>query len=423
MKRSVRWVAALYPARWLERYGAEFDALLEDANPRWKDFFDILWGALKMQMASRSIVKTGALAGVLGAIVAAGFAWRMPDRFVSTAVLRPAAAAQAPEVDQMALRQGALSRTALTSVIEKNSLYAPERSRYPMEDVVELMRKDITLRPIRDASGVDAIQVQLAYRDPAAARTAAQDLVANLVAAQENVRRATARLTPGAPLPGSLEVLDPPSLASRPSSPNRPMVIAVGILAGVLLGIIIGFLRRRPVRWMLRVAAFGAAGAVVAAALSFLIPNRFVSSMVLRVPPAGESALRTAIDDSRLLAEINRKFQIYPGDPEAGAIAKMRENLRIVTLKPHGRDWIAVAVQFTGNDRHKAQQVLSDLVPAISTAVPPKHDSAAASALQVLDTPTLPEIPASPNRVSIAMFGLVLGSISGAVRRRRTASA
>jgi hypothetical protein len=128
MKRWVRWVAALYPARWRKRYGAEFDALIEDANPRWKDFFDILRGALEMQMASRSIVTTAALAGALGAIVAAGIAWWIPERFVSTAVVRPAPAAQAAEVDEMALRPDALSRSALVPIIEKNGMYLPREA-------------------------------------------------------------------------------------------------------------------------------------------------------------------------------------------------------------------------------------------------------------------------------------------------------
>jgi hypothetical protein len=34
MKRTMRFLARLYPSSWRKRYGAELDALLEDATPR-----------------------------------------------------------------------------------------------------------------------------------------------------------------------------------------------------------------------------------------------------------------------------------------------------------------------------------------------------------------------------------------------------
>ena len=41
MKRLIRFLARLYPTRWRERYGEEFDALLEDSLPRWRDAWDV----------------------------------------------------------------------------------------------------------------------------------------------------------------------------------------------------------------------------------------------------------------------------------------------------------------------------------------------------------------------------------------------
>jgi hypothetical protein len=52
MKRWIRWAACLYPASWRERYGARFDALLEDAGSGWSDWFDVLRGAMAMRMTS-----------------------------------------------------------------------------------------------------------------------------------------------------------------------------------------------------------------------------------------------------------------------------------------------------------------------------------------------------------------------------------
>jgi hypothetical protein len=50
MKRVMRFLVRLYPLSWRNRYGVEFDALLEDATLTARDTFDIFWGGLKMQM-------------------------------------------------------------------------------------------------------------------------------------------------------------------------------------------------------------------------------------------------------------------------------------------------------------------------------------------------------------------------------------
>ena len=47
MRRFVRRIANLYPPRWRERYGSEFEALLEDASLTWRDLLDVAVGALR----------------------------------------------------------------------------------------------------------------------------------------------------------------------------------------------------------------------------------------------------------------------------------------------------------------------------------------------------------------------------------------
>jgi hypothetical protein len=46
----MRFLVRFYPLSWRNRYGVEFDALLEDATLTVPDTFDVFWGALKMQM-------------------------------------------------------------------------------------------------------------------------------------------------------------------------------------------------------------------------------------------------------------------------------------------------------------------------------------------------------------------------------------
>jgi hypothetical protein len=54
MRRWTQMLGRLYPRAWRERYGEEFDALLEDVEPNWKQFCDVLGGAVKMQMANHA---------------------------------------------------------------------------------------------------------------------------------------------------------------------------------------------------------------------------------------------------------------------------------------------------------------------------------------------------------------------------------
>jgi hypothetical protein len=49
MRRLVRWAAKLYPLAWWRRYGPEFEALLEDLSPSWKDVSDVVGRALTLR--------------------------------------------------------------------------------------------------------------------------------------------------------------------------------------------------------------------------------------------------------------------------------------------------------------------------------------------------------------------------------------
>ena len=74
MKHWVRLASYLYPASWRRRYAAEFDALLEEVDMGWRDGFDILKGAVTMQLTAwnfKSILLTFGLIGVAIAAAAA----------------------------------------------------------------------------------------------------------------------------------------------------------------------------------------------------------------------------------------------------------------------------------------------------------------------------------------------------------------
>ncbi len=59
-------LARLYPAAWQARYGAEYEALIEDAEPRARDGVDVLWGAMTMRVTARSFVRIVLPCALLG---------------------------------------------------------------------------------------------------------------------------------------------------------------------------------------------------------------------------------------------------------------------------------------------------------------------------------------------------------------------
>jgi uncharacterized protein involved in exopolysaccharide biosynthesis len=85
----------------------------------------------------------------------------------------------------------------------------------------------------------------------------------------------------------------------------------------------------------------------------------------------------------------------------------------------------AYIVRFTYGDRNQAQRVVADLVVVIMQENG-KRQAAGADLVEVLDPPSLPGMPISPNRRSFAVLGLVAGLLLGPLVlhfRRRTATA
>ena len=82
MRRLLRAAARLYPRAWRDRYGEEFDALIDDVTPRWRDVVSIVTGALIMQITRLASVPV-ALA-VAGAVVGATVSLAMPPVYASS---------------------------------------------------------------------------------------------------------------------------------------------------------------------------------------------------------------------------------------------------------------------------------------------------------------------------------------------------
>lgn len=196
MRRILKMLARMYPAAWRARYGAEYEALLEDAEPRARDGFDVLWGAVKMRITTRSFVRIVLPCALLGALAAVGISFSRPAIYRSETVVT-VKSEQGQKVDDVILNrvQQAWPTPYLATIIQKDDLYAAERTRMPMKDVVDLMRKNIQLRRLqtRDGKVASAFVVQFDYADPRLAQTADEELTSQLVSA--NLRAMSAAAT------------------------------------------------------------------------------------------------------------------------------------------------------------------------------------------------------------------------------------
>ena len=237
MRSLIRFAAWLYPPHWRERYGSEFDALLEDIRPGWRDFLNVLKGALSMQIGNFGV--TAACFAVTGVLVAGLISWRIPDKYYSSATVRFGPAKAAKEIP--ALIVSSTSRNSLAPILKKHNLYERERTQKPLEELIERMRADIRIERLGD----DAFTVAFRNENPATARRVTQELIHALIENNILDRRAAARQasTP----PSRLVLLSVPNLPSSPTSPNRPMIYGLGIAIGTLAGAVVTWFRRA--RW------------------------------------------------------------------------------------------------------------------------------------------------------------------------------
>ena len=136
-----RFLICFYPASWRERYGEEFKALLEDSSASASSVFDLLKGALKMQLNVPAFPKLALLLSIAGLLTGLGISFLVTPRYVSSGVLA-FDAGHVSATDLRVLANDVLSRTAMFRIMmdPRLNLYPEERARLPLEDVIERMR-------------------------------------------------------------------------------------------------------------------------------------------------------------------------------------------------------------------------------------------------------------------------------------------
>jgi len=141
--------ARLYPQWWRDRYGPEFETLLEDAHPGFRCALDILKGALLMQFKSPTLFRNATVGCILGLGIALAVSLAAPRQWSSQAAIQTSSLN--PEVSGRLVGGSlyALSRAALTRVIRSEGIYKEEISRHPIDDVIVLMRSAIKIERVR----------------------------------------------------------------------------------------------------------------------------------------------------------------------------------------------------------------------------------------------------------------------------------
>jgi uncharacterized protein involved in exopolysaccharide biosynthesis len=367
--------------------------------------------------------------GALGAITAGLVAYVIPVRYESTAVLRMYAAAgtMTPAEDARErlaeITNEVLSRSSLSELVLRPSLdlYSRGRQRRPLEEIVGNMRaNDLRIEPTFKTSSIPGpilpARISFAYADRLKAQAVVREIVTKFIEGNVAIEKERSR---GATRQGTIvmDVLDPASLPEEPLFPQSAATMATAAGAGAGLAWLLAFLRRRPrgqAAAMLKMsAAGGAAGAVLAGAIAFAIPARYVSTAVLMIRPGtGRQVTAAHVADyvrqetpvilsrSSLVDLIRRPaLDLYRGErarhPMEQVIDKMREDLRIDSPAPAPLA-TTFSIEFTYSDRAKAQAVVRELVTKLVESHAnyvkrtPGLDpvSADAARLEVLDTPS-----------------------------------
>jgi hypothetical protein len=270
MRRLLQLLARLYPAEWRARYGAEYAALLEEREPRWRDVVDVAWAAVKMQMTSWRFVRVVLPCVLAGGLVAVVLSFKAPVLYTSGSVVVAEAPnpgdgsapdvgveSQGPQIPELA-RSAFADQEAMVRIIDKYNLYPAERAKMPMDRVVEKMRSEIRVRRVwgtaldqeiarlKQRPGVDpenterlqrsirsAFTVEFEYPDPHIAQRVDAELLGLVVRETLQLRISSA----AAGGHGTLTVMNAPTLPERPNRVNRAEFGAFGLLGGLAGGL------------------------------------------------------------------------------------------------------------------------------------------------------------------------------------------
>jgi len=168
-----------------------------------------------------------------------------------------------------------------------------------------------------------------------------------------------------------------------------------------------------------RVAVFGLAGALLAAALSFTLRDKYLSEALVTVHNAEGQAgeldqLVSRTLNRASLIGIIEKEHLYErerlGKPIDAVIDKMRSNISIRLRSP-----TALEISFAYPDAVRAQNATSDLLSKLIDENARPKDTTSISTILRINTPPSMQGAIWPNRAVITGLGLGAGVLIGAL--------
>jgi len=262
MKRILKLLARLYPAGWRRRYGVEYETFLEDVTPRARDLLDVLWGALEMRLTSRNFVRIVLPCSLAGIFAAALISFVVPPHYSSEKILPVITTDTSANALESNGAQSAFSQEFLASVIARRNLYSRERGSMQVNEVIEMMRRNIHFHVIPATSpnelrGFEGLPflpikhgtlqpvqlaVQFDYTAPRVAQEVDLDLVNELLFGTPG--HGFAWMGAANPVFRSRESFTSyqrsgASLPNRPNGPGRIELSIIGLLAGLVSGMIV----------------------------------------------------------------------------------------------------------------------------------------------------------------------------------------
>jgi hypothetical protein len=441
MNRLAKWVMRLYPARWRRRYGDELDALLADTGADAGIVADLLRGGVRMQFSTWSFAKLAVALGIAGLLLGAAASFLITPIYVSKATFE----LTGPEPNSAFLRMEpmALSRVSLAGIINvpQLQLYQHELKTRPLEDVIEGMKNDIHIDLVDLPRGVQeraAFRISFQYPDPAKARMVTATLVQKFM--DENYQRGLHQVAGK----HSLQVVDAASLPVRPFFPDERMILLAGCLPGALIPFVWRRLRRKSIAtwgFAVLVAGFGFAGLLAANVLYVydswengpnLLGERYRSTATTFVqngsPEQIQSISNDAISNTSLSLIVNDpRLELYKEERKTQSLEDVIQNMRRhLGITPSGQYF---TLSFEYGDRFKAQQTVNAVVNRLNKryertygSLPDEPLQPAPTVLEVIEAPSTPVLPVSPNRYAIAarggLAGLFAAGIIATIRRR-----
>jgi hypothetical protein len=408
MRLLLRIAVALYPPAWRARYGTEFAALLEDVRPGWRELLDIVWQALAARAATSGFRIAAGLA-LAGLIAGAVVAMRMPRMYSAEAVLEMPATVDVAVTDPVprmvrGLHEEVLSRSSLAEVIRRFDLYPEERRQMPLENVIERMRKAISITLVGEGGRPDGkavgCRLRFSYPDPVLAGSTTTELLHRTAEAhrrwvsmpwfgpENSLWNAVPRVFEGSTAPATRD------------DPRTAALLSFGLLSGLGMGVLVSVSRR----WPLAVSGVAACSLIAWALGEFPARSSSHARVVIRV--AGDVG-------SRLENARQRMGRIRS--------ASSNQAIRIERSRFDGTE--LVRIHSSAPSAKEAQAVVRAMLTSLVAEFLPETGRDP-GAFEILDPASLPTAPDGVDwRIPVAAglgFGLPIGIFAERIRRRRT---